>query len=89
MLVLAQFIPLCIIRVSIKSTCQSTDHRETHRWFESDVGYMIAQQLQLLVTLVVLFSQVLVLLFEFPQLVSDPFLYPRCLRLYLPGVLQP
>lgn len=62
---------------------------ETYRWFESDIGYMIAQQFKLLVALIILFSQVLVLLFQFSQLISDPFLYSCCLRFHLPGVLQP
>lgn len=38
----------------------------THRWFQADICYMISQQLQLLIALVVLLSQVLILLLQFP-----------------------
>lgn len=64
-------------------------HLQTYRWFKSDIGYMIAQQFKLLIALVVLFPQMLILLFQFSQFVSDPFFYPRCFRFHLPGVLQP
>lgn len=70
---------------------KNVDHIKikTYRRFESDISYMIAQQLELLVTLVVLLPQVLILLFQFPQFISDPFFYPRRFRFHLPGVLQP
>lgn len=68
---------------------KNVDHIKikTYRRFESNISYMIAQQLELLVTLVVLLPQVLILLFQFPQFISDPFFYPRCFRFHLPGVL--
>lgn len=63
--------------------------KKTYGRFESYISYMIAQQLQLLITLVILLPQVLILLFQFPQFISYPFFYPRCFRFHLPGVLQP
>lgn len=63
--------------------------KTTYGRFESDIGNMIAQQFELLITLVVLLSQVLILLFQFSQFIGDPFFYPRCFRFHLPGVLQP
>lgn len=49
---------------------------------------MIPQQLQLLITFVILLPQVLILLLQFSQLIGHPFLYPRGFRLDLPRVLE-
>lgn len=62
--------------------------KKTYGGFESDIGYMIAQQFKLLVAFIILLSQVLILLFQFSQLISDPFLYSRCFCFHLSGVLK-
>lgn len=63
-------------------------HGNTHRWFQADVRYVVPQELQLLVALVVLLAQMLVLLLQLPQLIRHPFLDPRGFRLDLPRVLK-
>lgn len=69
-------------------SCREYPYGNTHRWFQADVRYVVPQELQLLIALVVLFPQMLVLLLQLPQLIRHPFLDPRGFRLDLPRVLK-
>lgn len=60
----------------------------SYRWPESNISYVVAQQFQLLIALVVLLPEVLVLLLQLAQFISDPLLDSSCFRLDLPSVLQ-